>query len=123
MNLDYLQKKIHPFVVDGKLTYDDFDKIFRQLPLKEQYPICYAIQNELGVEFINEIDEPPVEDVPAEVALLIVRKPHEIKVPNKFLIRLIQDGDEQVRQDLCIKKKAGSSENSTYDLQSSIRAN
>ena len=103
MNLDYLLKKIRPFVVDNQLTYDDFDKIFGQLPRREQYPICYAIQNELGIELVDEIDEPPVEDVPAEIASLIVRLPHEIKVPNKFLVRLIQDGDEQARQDLCIK--------------------
>ena len=25
MNLDYLLKKIRPFVVDNQLTYDDFD--------------------------------------------------------------------------------------------------
>ncbi len=103
MNLDYLQKKIRPFVVNNQLTYDDFDKIFGQLPLKEQYPICDAVQDDLHVELVDEIDEPPVEDVPAEVAPLIVRQPHEIKVPNKFLVRLIQDGDEQARQDLCVK--------------------
>ncbi|MBE8953055.1 MAG: sigma-70 family RNA polymerase sigma factor [Quinella sp. 1Q7] len=103
MNLDYLQKKIRPFVVNNQLTYDDFDKIFGQLPRKEQYPICDAVQDDLHVELVDELDEPPVEDVPAEVAPLIVRQPHEIKVPNKFLIRLIQDGDEQARQDLCIK--------------------
>ena len=71
MNLDYLQKKIRPFVVNNQLTYDDFDKIFGQLPLKEQYPICDAVQDDLHVELVDEIDEPPVEDVPAEVAPLI----------------------------------------------------
>ena len=37
MNLDYLQKKIRPFVVNNQLTYDDFDKIFGQLPRREQW--------------------------------------------------------------------------------------
>ncbi len=104
MNTQYILKEIQPFVVGKQLTYDDFEKIFGFLPLKEQYPICYAIQDELQIELVDEItDAPPEEELPAELAPLIVKDPREIKVPNKFLIRLIQDGDEQARQDLCIK--------------------
>ena len=104
MNTQYILKEIQPFVVDRRLTYDDFEKIFGFLPLKEQYPICYAIQDELQIELVDEItDAPPEEELPAELAPLIVKDPREIKVPNKFLIRLIQYGDEQARQDLCIK--------------------
>ena len=40
MNTQYILKEIQPFVVDRRLTYDDFEKIFGFLPLKEQYPIC-----------------------------------------------------------------------------------
>ena len=103
MNTQYIFERIKPYVKDNKLTYDDFDKIFGFMPLKAQYPIVYAIEDDLHVELVDEFDEPPVEEVPAEVASLIVRKPHEIKVSNKFLIRLIQDGDEQAKQDLCVK--------------------
>lgn len=104
MNTKYIFDQIKPYVIDNKLTYDDFEKVFGILPLKEQYPIAYAIQDDLNIELVDEItDTEPVEEIPAEVAPLIVRKPHEIKVPNKFLIRLIQDGDEQAKQDLCVK--------------------
>ena len=104
MNTQYILKEIQPFVVDRRLTYDDFEKCFGFLPLKEQYPICYAIQDELQIELVDEItDAPPEEELPAELAPLIVKDPREIKVPNKFLIRLIQDGDEKARQDLCVK--------------------
>ncbi len=103
MNTQYIFERIKPYVKDNKLTYDDFDKIFGFMPLKAQYPIVYAIEDDLHVELVDEFDEPPVEEIPAEVASLIVRKPHEIKVSNKFLIRLIQDGDEQAKQDLCVK--------------------
>ena len=103
MNTQYLFEQIKPYVKDNKLTYDDFDKIFGFMPLKAQYPIVYAIEDDLHIELVDEFDEPPAEEVPAEVASLIVRKPHEIKVSNKFLIRLIQDGDEQAKQDLCVK--------------------
>ena len=55
MNLNCLQKKIRPFVVNKQLTYDDFDKIFGQLPRLEQYPICDAVQDDLHVELVDEI--------------------------------------------------------------------
>ncbi len=103
MNTQYIFERIKPCVKDNKLTYDDFDKIFGFMQRKEQYPIAYAIQDELHVELVDELNEPTAEEIPAEVVSLIVRQPHEIKVPNKFLIRLIQDGDEQAKQDLCVK--------------------
>lgn len=104
MNTQYILEQIKPCVRENKLTYDDFEKIFGCLPLKEQYTICYAIEDELKIELVDEISTALVaEEIPAEIAPLIVKKPHEIKVPNKFLIRLIQDGDEQARQDLCVK--------------------
>lgn len=53
MNTDYLLKTIRPFVKDNQLTYDDFEKIFGILPLKEQYPIAYAIQDDLKIELKN----------------------------------------------------------------------
>ena len=104
MNTEYLLKTIRPFVKDNQLTYDDFEKIFGFLPLKEQYPIAYTIQDDLKIELVDEIASLPVaEEIPTENAPLIVRRAAEIKMPNKLLIRLIQDGDEQARQDICVK--------------------
>ena len=104
MNTQYILKQIRPYVVDGKLTYDDFEKIFGFLPLKEQYPICYAVQDDLKIELVDEINfAPDEEEISEELEPLILREAREIKVPNKFLIRLIQNGDEQARQDLCVK--------------------
>lgn len=105
IDVEEIRKVIRPYVVDGVLTYDDFDKIFGFLPLKEQYPICYAIQDNLKIEIVDEITSPPDEEFSGEVQPLINRKAHEIKVPNKLLIKLIQDGDEQARQDLCVKNR------------------
>lgn len=56
MNNDYILKRIQPYVASGKLTYNDFGKIFGTLPLKEQYPICYAIQDDLHIEIVDELD-------------------------------------------------------------------
>ena len=98
MNSQYILKTIRPFVRDNKLTYDDFDKVFGFLPRKEQYSIADAIQDDLHIELVDELEE-----VPAKLEPIIIRQSQEIKMPNKLLIRMIQDGDEQARQDLCVK--------------------
>ena len=110
VDVEEIRKAIHPHVIDGVLTYDNFERIFGFLPLKEQYSICYAIQDHLKIELVDETisapdEEIPDEDVSDEVAPLINRKPNEIKIPNKLLIKLIQDGDKQARQDLCVKNR------------------
>ncbi len=99
MNSQYIFKTIRPFVRDNKLTYDDFDKIFGFLPRKEQYPIADTIQDDLNIELVDELEDLP-EEVPP-----VTDPAREIKMPNKLLIRLIQDGDQQARQDLCIKNR------------------
>ena len=108
MNSARISNLISPFVKNKKLTYEDFDKIFGFLPRKEQYSICYAIEDELSIKLVDEIisdaaQEVKIEDEDDEESSLIVRSAKEIKMSNKLLIRLIQDGDEQSGEDLCIK--------------------
>ena len=110
MNIEAIHKAIAPCVVNGEMTWDDFDKIFNFLPLKEQYAISFAIQDDLKIEFVDEIISAPEEilaeeKIPIEVAPPIFREAREIKTSNKILIGLIQSGDEQARQDLCIKNR------------------
>lgn len=105
VDVEEIRKAIRPHVIDGVLTYDNFERIFGFLPLKEQYSICYAIQDHLKIELVDEITFPPDEEISDEVAPLINRNPNEIKIPNKLLIKLIQDGDKQARQDLCVKNR------------------
>lgn len=114
MNSARISSLISPFVKENKLTYDDFDKIFGFLPRREQYNICYAIQDELHIKLVDEIISDAAQEVKIEIedadevenaeeTQLIVRSAGEIKMSNKLLVRLIQDGDEQARQDLCVK--------------------
>ena len=106
MNIDAINKEIRPYVVNGELTYSDFDKIFGFLPRKEQYPIAYTIQDDLKIELVDEITSAPVEEkVPDETLPLIFRTAREIPASNKILVDLIQSGDEQARQDICIKNQ------------------
>ena len=79
MNVDAIRKEIAPYVVNGELTYNDFDKIFGFLPRKEQYPIAYTIQDDLKIELVDEITSAPVEEkVPDETVPLIFRTAKEI---------------------------------------------
>lgn len=106
MNIDAISKEISPYVVNGELTYDDFDKIFGFLPRKEQYPIAYTIQDDLKIELVDEITSAPAEEkIPNETLPLIFRTARKIPASNKILVDLIQGGDEQARQDLCIKNR------------------
>lgn len=106
MNTNDILKKIRPHVVNNQLTYNDFEKIFGDLPRKEQYPIAKVIQEDLDIELVDETIPLPDEKNLSndnDVVAPILRQSHEIKLSNKILIRLIQDGDEQARQDLCVK--------------------
>lgn len=105
VDVEAIRKEIIPYVVDNKLTYYTFDKIFGFLPRKEQYPIAYAIQDDLKIELVDEIIFSSEEIIPDEVTTLISREAREIKISNKILIGLIQSGDEQARQDLCVKNR------------------
>lgn len=105
VDVEAIRKEIIPYVVCNELTYDDFDKIFGFLPLKEQYPIAYIIEDDLKVKLVDEITSPPDEEVPEETTPLLSREAREIKTSNKILIGLIQSGDEQARQDLCVKNR------------------
>jgi len=105
VDVEAIRKEIIPYVVDNKLTYDTFDKIFGFLPRKEQYPIAYTIQDDLKIELVDEIIFSSEEIIPDEVIPLISREAREIKISNKILIGLIQSGDEQARQDLCVKNR------------------
>ena len=105
INIEAIHKAIAPYAVNDEMTWDDFDKIFNFLPLKEQYPIAEAIQDNLKIEFVDEIISVEKISEAVEVPALIFREAKEIKASNKVLIRLIQDGDIQARQDLCIKNR------------------
>lgn len=101
MNSAYIFKLIRPFVRSDKLTYDDFDKIFGFLPRKEQYSIADTVQDVLNIELVDEIT-----DLPDEIPPPVKNPARDIKMPDKLLIRMIQDGDEQAKRDFCIKNSA-----------------
>ncbi|MBQ6298346.1 MAG: sigma-70 family RNA polymerase sigma factor [Selenomonadaceae bacterium] len=98
LDVEEISKAVSPYVFRESLTWDNFDKIFGALPLREQYVIADVIELNLKISIVDEINS-------AEISPLIHRAANEIRASNKILIKLIQSGDEQARQDLCVKNR------------------
>lgn len=57
MNKDIIMSMVTPYIKDGKLTYDDFDKIFASiLSQREQYSVSDLLVS-CGIEFVDEYIE------------------------------------------------------------------
>ena len=126
---------VKPCLVDKSLLYDDFDKIFWFLNQKEQYKVVETLlelhielvdqilKDDIGEE--NEVDisdkqyENIVDDIDIE-GLFVDDKEYKldenelneltmintnIKQSNDILCKLIQEGNKQAEQDLCIKNE------------------
>lgn len=123
-----------PFVRSGYMSYENFDKVFRMYPRRKQYEIV-EILFALGVELIDEeilpldIATSSIEDLsdplnmtedernPYSTDILYDRSVFEddvsshapvfsnITQKNETLCKLIQDGNIQAMQDICIKNK------------------
>lgn len=122
MNEEIILKMVNPYLKHGNLTYDDFENIFCILSLKEQYKVTEILFNN-GIDLIDtETDEVVLEvefekedefeilyedsifqDQDAEAEYLLVN--HDIKQSNEILCTLIQQGNRQAVQDLCVKNK------------------
>lgn len=137
MNERIILNMVQPYLKENKLTYDEFDKIFNMLSLREQYSVVEILnQNEIELKdlseeisiseevsleleenfeilyadevFCNDFqdekeDYTKDEEQKAREEFLKVRK--SISMTNETLIRLIQNGNLQAKQDLCIKNR------------------
>ena len=131
MNEEIILKMVEASVQDNAITYDEFDEIFKVLSLKEQYDVVDILYNhgidlidQKGTDYLldtgeddleggeeeqtenqeyyddaifkdNQIDE---EDYPLPVY-------HDIRQSNQVLCALIQEGNKQAYQDLCVKNE------------------
>ncbi|WP_196602650.1 RNA polymerase sigma factor RpoD/SigA [Pectinatus frisingensis] len=127
MNKEVILKMVEPYLINDKLTYNTFDKIFNMLSNREQYDACEMLA-QLNIELVDEISTIPAvqkindfeilydnnifidlkdEDKSHNTStnndknLLI----HDVKLSNLSLIKLIQDGNQQAKQDLCIANR------------------
>lgn len=132
MNEEIVLKMAEPSVKDGCLTYALFDKIYGMLSRKEQYQVCEILYNnniqlvdafepddgilsqdsslnaEAASDALNDDSEPLFDES-------IFKDPKgteeylffsgEIKQSNDALVHLVQMGNRQARQDICIKNE------------------
>lgn len=130
MREDIILQMVQPYVKDGAITYDEFDGVFDILSLKEQYAVTDVLYSnginlidkhieisDLNLEAITEIendsnnefeilyDESLFKDVGFSEADENLTISKEIKQSNEVLCNLIQRGNRQAIQDLCIKNK------------------
>ena len=105
-----------PYVKNHLLTYDDFEKIFNDFTRREQYEILEVLYYEQGIELVDEI---PYDLINADTSSMSfeqsktieesVEEPifinKNIKQSNEILCSLIQEGNQQAKQDLCVKNE------------------
>lgn len=128
MNEEIVISMAKPYVKDGAITYTEFDNIYAMLSLKEQYAVSEILYKN-GINLVDEeerIDEEQyvldIDDVEDDFEILydegifkdggtssdeydalFVHK--NIRQTNEILCSLIQEGNKQATQDLCIKNK------------------
>lgn len=134
MNEEIVLSMVRPYVKDDAITYDEFDRIFSILSRKEQYAITdilykngidlvdshieddvLVLDVERGDGFDEDLEDDSFEILydesifkdsgvhESQVESLIIYK--NIRQSNEILCSLIQQGNRQAVQDLCIKNK------------------
>ena len=134
MNEEVILSMAAPYVKDSTITYDEFDKLFSILSLREQYAVTDILFKN-GINLVdNHVDEDTivfdvdnenasVEDFEDDFEVLydyaifkdkgisdtnnksiVVHK--TVRQSNEILCHLIQQGNAQAAQDLCIKNKS-----------------
>lgn len=126
MNEDIILSMVSPYVKDGAITYDQFNGLFSILSIKEQYSVVEVlyksginlIDEQIDEEsFILETDEDTVSDEEFQILydesifkdkgiseeIIVTHK--VVNQSNENLCVLIQQGNRQAVQDLCIKNK------------------
>ncbi len=115
MNEELVLKMAESSLKNGVLTYEVFDRIYGMLSRKEQYQVCEILhKNDIHLEDIYEdtedddteplFDERLFKDSENTGEYVLFYK--DIKQSNDTLIRLIQEGNKQAKQDLCVKNKS-----------------
>jgi len=123
MNEEIILKMVQPYLKTMSITYEEFDRLFEMLSLREQYGVL-EILNKHHIELRDEEEEKDDKDFEimyddsvfsSEEAYhekkvqdgyseyLEVKK--EIKLSNEILCVMIQQGNDQAKQDLCIRNR------------------
>lgn len=125
MNEEIILKMINPYLKNDTLTYEEFENIFCILSLKEQYQVSEILYSK-GIELVDKDIEEDVLDIDfaknnkfevlyddsifKDQSIMEndeehLRLNHEVYQSNETLCMLIQQGNRQAVQDLCIKNR------------------
>ena len=114
MNEKIILDMVQPYLQDGKLTYQNFENIFSMLSQREKYKVCDLLYIK-QIELVNDENEEyefevlyddevfAEEDITPGNEVLVNRD--TIYISNNLLIRQIQEGSLQAKQDLCVKNE------------------
>lgn len=131
MNEQIIIEMAKPYVKNGSITYEEFEQIYEMLSLKEKYAVVDILYNN-SIELVDAVEpvnrEKLVLDVASDEATddnfevlydnalfkdtgfkdqkpepVVVHK--VIKQSNEILCVMIQQGNLQAQQDLCLKNK------------------
>ena len=128
MNENLILSMVQPYVKDDSITYEQFDRIYDMLSLKEQYTVTEILyRNGINLvdedeqinedAYIFEVNEDLDEKNTEEFQILYNERlfkdsyylqddlvvNRNIKQSNEILCTLIQQGNRQAVQDLCEK--------------------
>lgn len=131
MNEEIILGMAQPYVKDGAITYDEFENIYSILSLREQYAVIDILfrnginlvdkqideealildvedetEDDFNEDFEVLYDESMFKDKSQSEASfdhLVINK--NIRQSNEILCSLIQEGNRQAVQDLCVKNK------------------
>ena len=56
MNETIILNMAHPYVKDSSITYDQFDKIYSMLSLKEKYQVCDILYKN-GINLVTDKED------------------------------------------------------------------
>lgn len=129
MNEAIILSMVKPYVKDGSITYDEFEGVFSILSLREKYDVVEILYKN-GINLLDKyVDEEEIvldidtsKDEDGEFELLYDtsifkdndEKDHDseklivynsVKQSNEILCSMIQQGNRQAMQDLCVKNK------------------
>jgi len=115
MNEELILKSVAPYVKNNSITYKEFENLFYMLEKKEQYEVADILfkhnielrpedeeeeENSSSSEKINNEEQFMDSDISDELEMHT-----NIKQSNEILCVLIQQGNKQAEQDLCIKNR------------------
>ncbi|MCH5250629.1 MAG: sigma-70 family RNA polymerase sigma factor [Lachnospiraceae bacterium] len=133
MNEDLILSMAQPSVKDGSITYEQFENIYDMLSLREQYTVLEILYRK-GITLVDEneqidedtyiletdevLDEDDIEGLPVLYDEGLFKDSYyleddeenpvvnrNIRQSNEILCTLIQQGNKQAAQDLCVKNK------------------